>query len=106
MPKVIDIHNHAIPAGFIERVRAEGAKYGYTLARPKKDDRQAPPDSFDIADVEELTTPQGSVIDLRPRRSDEAFRQKELLSAAGQPRDTVSRRQGYDVRSQRLPPRT
>jgi aminocarboxymuconate-semialdehyde decarboxylase len=81
MPKVIDIHNHAIPAGFIERVRAEGAKYGYTLARPKKDDRQAPPDSFDIADVEELTTPQGSVIDLRPRRSDEAFRQKELLSA-------------------------
>jgi aminocarboxymuconate-semialdehyde decarboxylase len=81
MPKVIDIHNHAIPTGFIERVRAEGAQYGYTLAFPEKGKRNAPPDAYNLEDIEELTTPQGSIVDIRPRRSDEPFRQKELLAA-------------------------
>jgi aminocarboxymuconate-semialdehyde decarboxylase len=81
MPKVIDCHNHAIPRGFLERVRVEGARYGYTLTKPEKGEGKAPKDSWNIQDVEELTTPEGSIIDTRPRRSDEPFRQNDLLSA-------------------------
>ena len=36
--RVVDIHNHGVPAGFVERVKVEGARHGYTvetLATPK-----------------------------------------------------------------------
>jgi aminocarboxymuconate-semialdehyde decarboxylase len=68
LPTVVDVHNHGIPAGFVERVREDGARYGYAVSRP--DDGP-----------EELTTPDGAVTDLRPRRTDEATRQDELAAA-------------------------
>jgi aminocarboxymuconate-semialdehyde decarboxylase len=81
MPSVVDIHNHAIPRGFIERVREEGARYGYTLAEPQKGMSKATKDAWELDGLEELTTPDGAVTDLRPRRTDEPTRQTELLAA-------------------------
>jgi aminocarboxymuconate-semialdehyde decarboxylase len=81
MPPVVDIHNHAIPSGFVERVRHEGARYGYTLNRPGRGQSKAAKDAWQIEDVEELTTPEGNTIDLRPRRTDEGVRQVELVAA-------------------------
>ena len=78
---VVDIHNHAVPVGFIERVRHEGTKYGYTLSRPEIGKSKAAKDAWDIEGVEELTLPDGTVVDLRPRRSDEAARQKDMAAA-------------------------
>lgn len=75
-PTAADVHNHAIPAGFIERVRREGARYGYSIRRTS-------------AGVEQLITPdwptdaperdQGQHI--VPTRADEAVRQRELAAA-------------------------
>jgi aminocarboxymuconate-semialdehyde decarboxylase len=78
---VVDIHNHAIPTGFIERVRQEGARYGYTLCRPDPGQSRAAKDAWEIEGVEELMMPDGGIVDLRPRRTDEAMRQGELAAA-------------------------
>jgi len=81
MPPVVDIHNHAVPVGFVERVRQEGARFGYTLSRPEPGKSKAAKDAWEIEGVEELTLPDGAVVDLRPRRTDEAMRQKEMTAA-------------------------
>jgi aminocarboxymuconate-semialdehyde decarboxylase len=81
MTPVVDIHNHAIPKGFIERVRHEGARYGYMLSRPAPGEGKADKDAWEIEGVEEITLPDGAIVDLRPRRSDEAARQKDMAAA-------------------------
>lgn len=86
MTAVADVHNHAIPIGFVERVRAEGERYGYTLHRPDGFDASIVPDDSHGIDGErvgdeELTTSDGQMTDLRPRRTDEALRQRELKAA-------------------------
>ena len=82
MSLVVDVHNHAIPPGFVERVKADGAKHGYTLQEAPID---TPPamanDVMSVASTTELRTPAGTVADLRPRRTDEAIRQEELSEA-------------------------
>jgi aminocarboxymuconate-semialdehyde decarboxylase len=73
--RTADIHSHVIPAGFIERVRHEGARFGYTVREN--------PDG-----IEELITPDwpaGIVKDfgqqIRPSRSDETHRRAEMERA-------------------------
>lgn len=70
MTMVVDFHNHAIPTGFIERIRSEGGRYGFSLR----------PTDAEFA-LEEIVTPEGGFADTRPRRSDEAQRQRELAAA-------------------------
>lgn len=74
--RTADIHTHTIPAGFVERVRREGAPYGYSLRTSK-------------TGIEELITPDwpaeaASDKDLGqqvlPKRTDEAFRQREMAA--------------------------
>lgn len=81
MPRVVDIHNHAIPIGFVERVRHEGARFGYTVSRPERGESKAGKDAWNIDGVEELSLPDGAIADLRPRRTDESVRQKEMIAA-------------------------
>lgn len=81
MPPVVDVHNHGIPAGFIARVREDGGRHGYTLSRPDNGQSEATKDAWELDGLEELTMPNGAVVDLRPRRTDEATRQDELLAA-------------------------
>jgi aminocarboxymuconate-semialdehyde decarboxylase len=81
MPTVVDVHNHAIPAGFVERVREDGERHGYTLARPRRGQSESTRDAWELDGLEELTTPDGAVTDLRPRRTDERTRQAEMRSA-------------------------
>jgi aminocarboxymuconate-semialdehyde decarboxylase len=82
MALVVDVHNHGIPRGFVERVREEGERFGWKLTRPT-DDRPATvtKDKLYVEGAEELTGPDGAVSDLRPRRTDEAARQEELAAA-------------------------
>lgn len=68
MTLVADVHNHAVPAGFLERVRSEGKKYGFSI-RDADGGRQ------------EIITPEGEAVNLRPEHWDEALRQKELTAA-------------------------
>lgn len=82
MTRVVDVHNHAIPAGFVERVRAEGARYGHALRTATAQERAAATDSYgERVGDDELVLPGGAVCDLRPRRTDEALRQRELAAA-------------------------
>jgi aminocarboxymuconate-semialdehyde decarboxylase len=67
---VVDIHNHSLPKGFIERVRSEGARYGYRLNPPSKPDG-----------LEYLETPEGDGKDVPDDRSDEALRQRDMAAA-------------------------
>jgi aminocarboxymuconate-semialdehyde decarboxylase len=81
MTPVVDIHNHAIPPGFVERARAEGARYGYVVSRPAAGKAKADWDAWEIQGVEEVAMPDGRVVDFRPRRTDEAVRQKDMAAA-------------------------
>lgn len=82
MTRVVDVHNHAIPKGFIERVRDEGSRYGYELRTPSLErPGAAKPDAYERDGDEELRTPDGLVSDLRPRRMDERSRLDELAAA-------------------------
>ena len=67
---VVDIHNHSLPRGFIERVRSEGAPYGYRLLPPRKADG-----------LEYLETPEGDGKEVPDDRSDEALRQRDMAAA-------------------------
>ena len=68
---VVDVHNHSLPRGFIDRVRSEGARYGYRLRPPAKSNG-----------LEYLETPEGDGKEVPDDRSDEAVRQKEMAAAA------------------------
>jgi aminocarboxymuconate-semialdehyde decarboxylase len=68
MTPVADVHNHAIPAGFVERVRAEGASHGF-IYEGEPGGRQA------------IVTPDGRRVNVRPEHTDEDLRQKELADA-------------------------
>jgi aminocarboxymuconate-semialdehyde decarboxylase len=82
MTIVVDIHNHGIPIGFVERVREDGARFGWTLRTPTAErPAETAKDIYYPEGTEELTTPEGGTSDLRPRRSDEAVRQAELAEA-------------------------
>lgn len=65
MSAVADVHNHAIPAGFLDRVRDEGAKFGYTIVQTE-DGRT------------EVLTPDGVGVNIRRDHYDEPFRQAQL----------------------------
>ena len=67
MTRVVDIHNHAIPRGFVERVRSEGARYGYALEQ--KDG------------VDYVRTSEGLGHDVPEQRIREDLRQQELTAA-------------------------
>lgn len=83
MPYVVDVHNHAIPIGFVDRVRDEGAKYGYVLREPADGNLAAEPTEHYGSRVVEadITTPDGMLSDLRPRRTDRAVRDREMTEA-------------------------
>lgn len=79
--RTADVHNHAIPAGFVERVRREGTRYGYALNRTS-------------SGVDALVTPDakagsGWTTDTErdmghhvvPKKSDEAYRQRDMQAA-------------------------
>lgn len=80
MSAVVDVHNHAIPIGFVERVRSEGAKYGYRVTMPK--DGQAAGVTTSPAAAPfvggDLRTTEGAGHRLPADRIDEAVRQAEL----------------------------
>lgn len=67
---VVDIHNHSFPRGFIDRVRSDGAQYGYRLRPPSK-----------ATGLEYLETPEGDGKDVPPDRSDETIRQTDMAAA-------------------------
>jgi aminocarboxymuconate-semialdehyde decarboxylase len=72
--RTVDIHSHAIPSGFIRRVRAEGAAYGYDV-RPGRH-------GLDVVGTPDgATTPGGAGGELRPQRTDERTRRREMRSA-------------------------
>jgi aminocarboxymuconate-semialdehyde decarboxylase len=64
----VDVHTHAMPATFVERVRDEGARYGYQL---RSADSGMP----------ELAPPQGPFEEVRPRRADESARRFDMDAA-------------------------
>jgi aminocarboxymuconate-semialdehyde decarboxylase len=83
---VIDIHNHAIPAGFVDRVRTEGSRYGYSIVEPSEDVAgRAHVDSYGKDGEREgdamIVASDGTSYDLRPRRTDEEVRLRELADA-------------------------
>lgn len=79
MTPVVDVHNHAIPVGFVERVRVNGERYGYTIvASSDATPSEVTADVMYIEGAEELRIPSGALSDLRPRRTDEQVRQAEL----------------------------
>jgi aminocarboxymuconate-semialdehyde decarboxylase len=65
MALVADVHNHAMSAGYIDRVRSEGARYGYSIVTG--DDGK-----------EEVMTPDGVGTNIRRDHHDEPYRQAEL----------------------------
>jgi len=67
---VVDVHNHALPAGFIERVRSEGSGYGYKLSPPSGK-----------SGLEFLHTPEGDGKEVPRDRADETVRQKDMVAA-------------------------
>lgn len=81
MTAVVDVHNHTTPPGFLDRVRDEGEKYGFSLRPVASEDRPATPNPYRPHGDEELHTPDGQVSDLPVARSDEAFRVKDLADA-------------------------
>lgn len=67
-PRVVDIHNHVLPAAFVDDARRDGARYGY--------------DVRDTGDrVIKLRTPDGITITGDPVRSDAAVRRAEMGAA-------------------------
>jgi aminocarboxymuconate-semialdehyde decarboxylase len=68
MTPVADVHNHAIPAGFVERVRAEGAGHGFTY-------------EGEPGGKQTIVVPDGRRVNVRPEHIDEDLRQKELADA-------------------------
>lgn len=81
MTIVVDVHTHAVPVGFVDRVRRDGADHGYLIRTPQGAERDTQPaDPLRPAGVEELLMPDGALVDIRPRRLDESVRQAELAS--------------------------
>ena len=79
---VVDVHNHTVPVGFVDRVRREGAEHGYGIRTPIGAEKSAPQgDPLRPLGVEELVMPDGALVDIRPRRIDESVRQAELAAA-------------------------
>jgi aminocarboxymuconate-semialdehyde decarboxylase len=68
MTVVADVHNHSVPAGFLDRVRTEGKRYGFSIV-DAADDKQT------------ILTPDGVGVPLRREHWDEALRQRELTAA-------------------------
>ena len=94
MTTVVDIHNHGIPRGFVERVREDGARFGWTLHTPDAErPAETSKDIFYPEGTEELTTPEGGTSDLRPRRTDQDARLADMDEA------------GIDVVMESLTPR-
>jgi len=83
MAPVVDVHNHAIPAGFVDRVRRDGDRHGYAVVDlPSDDDDEPETDGYGTrVGTLGLRLPDGSAKDLRPRRTDETVRQTELGAA-------------------------
>ena len=83
MAPVVDIHNHAIPAGFVDRVRRDGDRHGYAVVDlPPDEDDEPEPDGYGTrVGTAGLRLPDGSTKDIRPRRTDENVRQAELGAA-------------------------
>ena len=81
MPQVVDVHNHTTPAGFLAAVRREGSSYGFELRRVPDADTPREVNPYRPDGDEEVVTPDGSVSDVPPTRSDEAFRMRELGEA-------------------------
>jgi aminocarboxymuconate-semialdehyde decarboxylase len=82
MDLVVDIHNHAIPGGFVDRVRAEGDGYGYSINEPADTVETSSMDVYgDRAGEAVLVMPDGVTKDLRRRRTDETLRQQEMADA-------------------------
>lgn len=79
---VVDVHNHAIPQGFVERVRTEGERFGYRLIQQPQDrPSELRGDAMYPGESEFIQTPGGGMSDLRPRRIDEGVRLAELADA-------------------------
>lgn len=68
MTPVADVHNHCIPAGFVERVRSEGASHGFTY-------------EGEPGGKQTIVVPDGRRVNVRPEHTDEDLRQKELAAA-------------------------
>jgi aminocarboxymuconate-semialdehyde decarboxylase len=68
MALVVDVHNHAISSGFLQRVRDEGGRYGFNVV--ELDDGKR-----------EVMTPDGDGVKLRQYHYDEPFRQTQLRAA-------------------------
>ena len=67
MALVADVHNHAMSAGFLDRIRSEGDRYGWSIAT--------------LADgKQEVVTPDGAGVNIRRDHHDEPYRQAELRS--------------------------
>ena len=82
MTIVVDVHNHAIPHGFVgARVRVHGESYGYTLEKPSIEIWEGTADGMYVEKAEKFHTPSGAIADLRGRRTDETLRQKDLAKA-------------------------
>ena len=73
--RTADIHNHAIPQGFIDRVRDEGARYGYKIRTMDGGGEELITPDWPV----EVTKDGGQHI--RPRRSDETVRRQDLANA-------------------------
>lgn len=79
---VVDVHNHAVPASFLEAVRRDGGRYGYELIEAAETER---------GDLE-VATPDGIVVSAGGRKSDEAARAADMATA------------GIDLRLQSISP--
>lgn len=67
MTRVVDIHIHGIPAGFLDRVRQHGSEHGYVIR--------------DVNGRQAVYTPESERAFVRNVHFDEAVRQQELAQA-------------------------
>jgi len=90
-PAVVDVHNHSVPGQFVEQVRREGSRYGFSVTRlaAARDDSSTIRTSNDDVLV---TTTDGGSVDVGPQKADEETRQAEMLAA------------GIDLRLQTISP--
>jgi aminocarboxymuconate-semialdehyde decarboxylase len=68
MSRTVDVHQHVIPLGFVERVKREGAPYGYSL-RMGEDG------------IEEVVAADGVGMELLDQRTEEDLRRKDMAEA-------------------------
>ena len=91
MAPVVDIHNHAIPAGFVERVRRDGDRHGYAVVDlPPDEDDEPEPDATAPVGTAGLRLPDGST-EGHPTASDRRERSARR-SSARQASNSASRR--------------